>query len=325
MMIEAHQMVCFNLDMKLYKFTKLEYALDIIGNGRLYLNVPEEFNDPFDCVFNVDDKATKEASDLVLNYLHFEALYKYASEHIGSIKIRKEEANKILQYGKQLKSLLRMNPYYTKWSYVDEIIKTCATPLLKKNIMVQKANYIYVIKTTMKSIRDKTLVYCFSKRNDSILMWSHYADKHKGICIEFEVEPTEKDMIEVVYSEKKSKFDILRVTSLILGLEFLKKPFDASDQEFNKKIMEPCYTKSNEWEYEKEVRYILSKNYGDRVFEAGGNYYIKSPKINSIAFGCRTDRNSRYYKDIVRIAKAKGIEIKYTAPNVDYFKLDESK
>jgi hypothetical protein len=29
-------------------------------------------------------------------------------------------------------------------------------------------------------------IACFSERNDSILMWSHYADHHKGICVEYE-------------------------------------------------------------------------------------------------------------------------------------------
>jgi len=29
-------------------------------------------------------------------------------------------------------------------------------------------------------------LYCLSKNNSSILMWSHYSDKHKGYCLEFE-------------------------------------------------------------------------------------------------------------------------------------------
>ena len=28
-------------------------------------------------------------------------------------------------------------------------------------------------------------VSCFSKSNDNILMWSHYSEKHTGICLEF--------------------------------------------------------------------------------------------------------------------------------------------
>src|SRR4030043_288985 len=34
-------------------------------------------------------------------------------------------------------------------------------------------------------LRKDTGMICFSTRNDDILMWSHYAGSHNGICIEF--------------------------------------------------------------------------------------------------------------------------------------------
>ena len=33
---------------------------------------------------------------------------------------------------------------------------------------------------------DKAGIVCFSKERDDILMWAHYADKHKGICFEYD-------------------------------------------------------------------------------------------------------------------------------------------
>jgi hypothetical protein len=35
--------------------------------------------------------------------------------------------------------------------------------------------------------QDYFKVFCLSKKFDNILMWSHYADDHKGICIGFQV------------------------------------------------------------------------------------------------------------------------------------------
>jgi hypothetical protein len=29
-------------------------------------------------------------------------------------------------------------------------------------------------------------IYCVSTNYDDVLMWSHYADSHKGICLEFD-------------------------------------------------------------------------------------------------------------------------------------------
>ncbi|MDR3681235.1 MAG: DUF2971 domain-containing protein [Flavipsychrobacter sp.] len=37
-------------------------------------------------------------------------------------------------------------------------------------------------------LKKETGVTCFSERNDNALMWSHYADKHTGICLMFEWE-----------------------------------------------------------------------------------------------------------------------------------------
>jgi len=33
---------------------------------------------------------------------------------------------------------------------------------------------------------DNAGITCFSKVRDDILMWAHYADKHKGLCFEFD-------------------------------------------------------------------------------------------------------------------------------------------
>ena len=42
--------------------------------------------------------------------------------------------------------------------------------------------------------RQKTVkVACFSERVDSSIMWSHYADSHKGFCLEYKVKPGEID------------------------------------------------------------------------------------------------------------------------------------
>ena len=51
------------------------------------------------------------------------------------------------------------------------------------------------------------LATCFSKRNDSILMWSHYADSHKGVCFEFDYESPY--FYDVLYENKIPEFDVM--------------------------------------------------------------------------------------------------------------------
>ena len=310
--------------MKLFKYTKIEYALDIIQNKRLYLNNPERFNDPFDCLLDSDEIASRKASSLIVNYFQFKDLYNFALNNFDSIIKNKDSARKILTYGNNLKKVLKLNPFYKRWNYIDEINNKFGNATTKKEANISASNYYLTIKNTMKSIRNNSLVYCFSKTNKSILLWSHYADSHKGVCVEFEVEPTEKDMVEVIYSSEISKFDIVSVTSKILALDFLNVRFNPSDDDFNKKIMKPYYTKALDWKYEEEVRYVLSKNSTERVFKIKDNYYINSPKIVSVTFGCKIDKTDSNYQKLKAIAKAQNIIIKYVTPNNNEFVLDET-
>ncbi len=309
--------------MKLYKFTKLEFALDIIKNNRLYLSAPEEFNDPFDCVLESSDTDLKAAGELITNYYNFVDLHSYVIANKHLFTKNQDDADKIIQHWENLKTTLFLYPRYTKFDFVEKLLKTSNAVDYLKIDAKRKEEYKYLIKKTMNDIRNKTLVYCFCKQNKSILMWSHYANAHKGACIEFEIPLDEKDLVEVIYDDKKTKFDIVTVTSMILALEFLKKEFDSSNQKFNLEIMKPYYTKSKEWSYEQEFRYIFHKNGTKRVFVEKGHYYTKCPKIVSITFGCRIDRNDLVYKEIVNAAKLNNIMIKHASVNVDSFSLDE--
>ena len=38
----------------------------------------------------------------------------------------------------------------------------------------------------------KRQIACFSEQNSSTLMWGHYADCHKGFCLEYQLQPSIK-------------------------------------------------------------------------------------------------------------------------------------
>lgn len=96
-------------------------------------------------------------------------------------------------------------------------------------------------------------------------MWSHYANSHKGICLEFDtlVDPEFFVYpINVVYSEEYP------------NLEFTDKKF-ATDV---------LRTKSKDWEYEQEVR-ICKPHFG---------YHCFNPEsLRSIILGCNTEADKQ--------------------------------
>nr|NQU89164.1 DUF2971 domain-containing protein [Bacteroidota bacterium] len=105
-------------------------------------------------------------------------------------------------------------------------------------------------------------VLCLSQEPDNILLWSHYADNHYGVCL---------------------KFDILQ------DLEFFSIPltviYDQSYPVYNhltqpKEIVKKMIkTKFELWKYEKEIR----------IFKQQKNlYHFNKTSLIEIIFGCNT-------------------------------------
>ena len=84
-------------------------------------------------------------------------------------------------------------------------------------------------------------VFCVSTRRDDILMWSHYADSHKGICLEFDgMSPLMAHAQKVNYSLKRDPIN----------------PYADDNMIAMEKSM---LTKSEHWAYEAEWRLFRYK------------------------------------------------------------------
>ena len=125
------------------------------------------------------------------------------------------------------------------------------------------------IKTIKDKINEIFGISCFAKRNDNILMWSHYADKHTGFCVEYDLSKMKSQeaklmLYPVIYSKKRpllplSMFDF----SDIKDVKVAEGVFPYAD------IAESLLTKSDIWQYEEEWRIIhtLSNLDEQRLFE----------------------------------------------------------
>jgi hypothetical protein len=87
-----------------------------------------------------------------------------------------------------------------------------------------------------------TGLLCFSQNWTSPVLWSHYADKHRGICLGFDIK--ENLLKEVRYIEKRAMVTVGNERSALQVLEDLEK-FVLS-------------TKYDHWRYEEEFRYFVS-------------------------------------------------------------------
>jgi hypothetical protein len=115
----------------------------------------------------------------------------------------------------------------------------------------------------------KTGICCFSERWNSILMWSHYADKHRGICLGFNT----KDLV----GRADCLFEKIRRKKSSPSFDFKKMGHEAGQDEF---ISNYIFTKASDWAYEKEWRLV--------IFDKG-RQMIESPmRLQAVIFGLRT-------------------------------------
>lgn len=81
---------------------------------------------------------------------------------------------------------------------------------------------------------------CFSKSWRNPVQWSHYADKHRGICMGFDV--PEAKVVPVNYIAKRFKPNLLKVIF-------------HQDEEIAF-LRSTLYSKFSHWRYEQEIRWV---------------------------------------------------------------------
>jgi Protein of unknown function (DUF2971) len=120
-----------------------------------------------------------------------------------------------------------------------------------------------VLDDAIKKFSTSRGVACFSEDNSNLLLWAHYADKYRGVCLEFDTsyKPFEK-AIEVRYSRDMPRVSLIR---LLFEME-------------QSNIVETLYsTKSQDWGYEKEWRILHKK--------AGTVFSYDSRALTRVYFG----------------------------------------
>lgn len=133
----------------------------------------------------------------------------------------------------------------------------------------------------------KAGIYSLSGNALDEILWAHYANGHKGFCIEYDL-----DKLLNSYSGTFFSFPII-YTKNPPNIELIDIP--SKKQELIKKLVG---YKSQRWSYEKEYR--ITTNFS-------GSYYYEYDALKSIYFGLRMDNE---FKDLI-MKKLKGRGVKY--------------
>lgn len=295
---------------KIYKYTSLANAIKILENNAVALNNPQNYNDPFDSVIDFDEKDIEKSMSIISEFYVVQEFLKLLNNKDIKVGFFTKFIMKWDRFGINLYlKLSKKNRYYNSIPGVQTLSKFIVRYTSEKggfsfDELKNKSSKEVIEK--VKEARNNALISCFSKRWDSILMWSHYGDKHKGICIEFD--RPNKDFLDVIYSKKRCKFDLEEVTRRMLGYMLSNDQIDINDKKLIKYIFNPFVVKSLDWKYEEEVRCILSST-SDGVINENLELYTMPTKITKIYVGCKVDNGSKEFSELVKLALDKKIEV----------------
>jgi hypothetical protein len=185
-----------------YRDTCNENHIQSLKEKYIFIPSPIEFNDPFDCKMPMDFESV--ADDIYLQRLFAQKIAILAKTPQSKFE---ELVEKILSSGK-----LRNKDFLLKMEQIQ-------------------------IEEMSKDLG----VFCLSKESNNLLLWSHYANSHKGFCVGYN--PIE--IHKALGYPTMGPVNYCNVYPLVSSVENPEKT--SYIQVFHKSI---------DWYYEKEYRYI---------------------------------------------------------------------
>ena len=160
----------------------------------------------------------------------------------------------------------------TAWRTADDLAEN---PKLKNNLSKR-------LFENLQSFR----ICCFTKRNDNLLFWAHYADAHKGYCVEYSTEGS------VVAQANKVHYtdQFPSLTFPIFG-DLVKQR--SGQANLAGKIEGLALTKSEHWKYEEEYRSIYLLGVPKFTSKDGKSLLLNDDEITNVYFGCKMPAENR--------------------------------
>ncbi len=145
-----------------------------------------------------------------------------------------------------------------------------------KGVMTQE---LKSFRATFERLRSSMGVACLSESFESLLMWAHYANNHRGMCVEYDLMEINQQLnftpIPIIYSDERVCFNTLN-------------PATAGNDSM-RFFIRSITSKSKDWSYEREWRIIRdNRACGDRWDEGKKGALLDMIVPSSITLGCES-------------------------------------
>jgi hypothetical protein len=115
--------------------------------------------------------------------------------------------------------------------------------------------------------------------SDNILMWSHYAENHRGVCLEFDAS--------------------VRLFGSAMAVQYRKDyPSFTVNVQNADGVLQTILTKSDVWSYENEFRIVGAIRGNGLPIELDGDYLPIGDALVGVILGCDADeaKISKFFK-----------------------------
>jgi len=254
----------------LYKYRHVnKYSLDNLSGRSLYMAVASAFNDPYDSAVSFDPLFGET----------------YAGSLCDSVGLSLEQRSEILSSLDPLRAVLEAL-LKESGQKIDSAQLDVIQNMMNERHEVMKAE---IVTGMNERIRNSYKVCSLTERLDSLPLWAHYADNHKGFAMEYDFKslPLEDVMSLMLWPVRY--IGIFNATEMLRGL----RPGMTFNNLF---ALVAALHKSPDWAYEQEWRLVLP----DGVTESARNF--KAP-LKAVYLGTNISSNDeRMVRDSARIA-----------------------
>ena len=213
-------------------------------HSRHYFASPKAFNDPFDC-------------------------RPYFSLQASTAQLTKYFEGALSRHAPELSRAARRAEARRRATAPD------CDPRLPRNMADFRRTYDQMV-------TDQIGVLCLSEVQDNLLMWAHYADSHRGVCLQFKGEQFLGTAQPILYQRIRPTVN----------------PIVHSHEEM---LDRSLLTKSDDWSYEREWRAFHYKS-------GAGLYDIPAPSLAGVILGAQISVSNR--ESVLRWVQARQVPVK---------------
>ena len=182
-----------------YRSFKDDWKEEAFG-GIVEPSSPLYFNDPYDCGFCFQE-------DILNEILEKEDYIKVLEKYIP---LKREEYDLIFS-SNDIENAMQIVLQNRGKKLPDSLYKSLRNDVIE----------------CMDELKDAVRVVCLSETYDSMLMWSHYADEHRGLCIGYNLHDLIKNYMNstrmICIIRVYIRLDILRIDSISLKRIFWRE------------------------------------------------------------------------------------------------------